>query len=393
MHAGSELHRFFLSSVFDALKVQPSGAGVGSVLASMWNWLVDTGHAIVKGVVDTITAPVRTAIQVVAGALGALSMAVANLAPWAVTIIPVTGQDDTVTLALPIDPEPAAKGSFLVSVDDGGVPDWPDTMKDCAHWADVDLPSLKPAGATVAWDPPAGGAGLLDFGTPETVLDDGGSARYPFTSQVEPKDHVAGEPQSAIVGVSARVLRPDVDKSLRRLMGALLAKLPSPIGSVVDKLVRPTLESLITQVTAMLDRRGTGSLIVTYHATPGWVLKLHTDNADVSDLYMEFDLHSCDGGDRWSGTFEYHVASDEDSTNPMSFTFVRSDRITAAVSGIMIDNAPHTWPWVVERTRDVGSGTVALQFSLPGQPLGPQRTVYPGLASPQLAVAAPAGVC
>ena len=85
-----------IGAVFAALHATPPRDGVGRVIVSVWNWLVDQGRDFVRTVAGKLTAPVVGTIRLVAGTLATIAHAVSALVPYTVVVVamPVPEIDD-----------------------------------------------------------------------------------------------------------------------------------------------------------------------------------------------------------------------------------------------------------------------------------------------------------
>ena len=301
-----------ISAVFSALHATAPERGVGQVVVSVWNWLVDRGQDFVRSLVKELTAPVISVIRLVAGTLATVAHAVAAIVPYTVVVI---GAPFEVTL--PPDPGPPVTGNFYVSVTAGDLPDWPGVLSDCAQEAGVKLPSFKPAGNPIVWGPMRNADGALIRDTADSALDESGTGKLAFHSITEPTEVASGDSHTIQVHVEAKIERRDVQEQVASLQGLLVGQIPGIVRPFVAEALQPFIDGLSSRLTGLLDARGDGFLYLTSHTPrqtptpqptptqPGSVW-IHFDRPTMPGKMAGriWDLVACEGpSGAWTGTF------------------------------------------------------------------------------------------
>ncbi|CAN5758616.1 hypothetical protein BH23CHL8_BH23CHL8_07810 [soil metagenome] len=300
-----------IGTVFEALHATPPRQGVGRVVVSIWNWLVDQGQAFVRGLVDQLTAPVINTIRLVAGTLATIAHVVAALVPYSVVVVAAP----VAQIEIPPDPGPAVEGTFYVIVSAGDLPDWPEVLADCAQASGVTLPSFSPAGNPIVWGALQGGQGLLFQDGADAVLDERGAGTLRFHTTTEPPDVAQGDRHAREVTLEARIRRRDVEEQRARLSEDLFGRVPGIVRPFVSAALKPLVDGLLERVTGLLEARGRGSLTVIYHtpratpepsptATPPGAVWVYRDRPSSPGLQAGrvIELVACDGvAGRWSG--------------------------------------------------------------------------------------------
>ena len=215
---------------------------------------------------------------------------------------------------IPPDPGPPVEGSFYAIVSAGDLPDWPDVLVDCAKAADVILPSFKPAGNPIVWSKLLGGQRLLIRDAADTVLDERGAGTLSFHTITESPEAAQGDSHARQVTLEARIRRQDVEDQAARLRDDLFGQVPGIVRPFVSAALKPLVDGLLERVSGLLQARGRGSLIVTYHtprptpsptATPRAAVWVHHDRPTSPGLQAGrvFEIAACDGpAGRWTGT-------------------------------------------------------------------------------------------
>jgi hypothetical protein len=301
-----------IGTVFAALHATPPKDGVGRVVVSVWNWLVDQGRDLVRGVANQLKAPVVGIIRLVAGTLATIAHAVSALVPYTVVVVAAPVPEITI----PPAPGPFVEGSFYAIVSAGDLPDWPEVLADCAKAADVVLPSFKPAGNPIVWSALQGGERLLIPDAADTVLDERGAGSLRFHTITEPPETAQGDAHVQLVTVDARIRRQDAEDQAARLRDDLFGQVPGIVRPFVTAALKPLVDGLLQRVTGLLEARGRGSLSVIFHtprptpepsptATPRAAVWVHHDRPRSPGLQAGrvFELVGCDGpAGPWSGS-------------------------------------------------------------------------------------------
>jgi hypothetical protein len=378
-----------LTTAFDALKVTPPREGAGAVIVGLWNWLVDQGHTFVRGVVDELLGTIRPFLETVVGTVATISVALASFAPYAVSVTALLDAGGTTDLELPIAPAPPVTGRFLAAVQTGGIPDWPPVVRDCARrLSGIELPSLRPVGSEVRWQVSGPGAGFLELGEAERVLDERGAAGQPFRSVVQPPDVAEGDAAQSMVRVRVDVIRPGARQEMRSVLDSFLGRLGAPLQATIRTVLGTEMDALVERVGKLLDLRGDGWMTITYRVPPerptpspiaGMTVRQRFVNRFWREVKMEVDLRSCDAGRSWSGTFRYTTGPESwqtDDTVPMRFDFGDKARTTATMTVMMVldskdhsyvERSPSTFTITVRRKRGDGGVTSSLSFHAAGK--------------------------
>lgn len=234
-----------LDSIVEALKVDASGGGVGGVLASIWNTVVDLAASAAQTVVEVLTAPVVAAIQGAVTVLAVLSAASSVVDPWDVSVTA-----DTDPTSYGVVPAPGKEVTVTAHVSSSLDFTWPKDLVDCAGVAGVTLPDPgSPKGSPVAWQ--VQHPGVVTVGEQDKVVDAGGDARLHLTTLTESQeDHDHGELIVSYVGVRADITRTAVKELMKLVTNLLVDKLPAAAQGVVLGLLGP----LTSPVTAKLEQ-------------------------------------------------------------------------------------------------------------------------------------------
>lgn len=253
-----------IKAVFSALKAHPPASGVGAVVVSVWNWLVDRGADFVRSLIKALEAPVIAVIQLIAGTLSEVVQTVAALLPYELSVTAIPGH-----VTLPPDPGPGVTGQFQVQVTAEGSPDWPPILADCATASGVTLPTFRPNGQKVVWgpltsDPP----GLVLKQNADPALDASGRAQLTFQTRTEPPEVANGEKQDTLVELKVTIQRDDVKQARERVRQALTHNLPPIVKDLVDDAFAPLVAGLEQRIDRLLDPTKGGVLFVTYHTKP-----------------------------------------------------------------------------------------------------------------------------
>jgi hypothetical protein len=250
-----------VSAVFDALKVKSDGSTAGDIAAGIWNFLVEIGEVIVKSVLEAITAPVLAVIRAVAGGVAVVGMIVAIVQPWALRVV---GEPSSTRLA--VGDEPGLPGKFEVTVDVGGIDDWPADVADCAALAGVPLPPIGAVGAQITWKPlDQDPGGLMTSGEADAVIPEEGPARLATTTGSEPAEVAQGDPQVGLVRGLVIVRRPGIRELRGALQSLLFAQLPSIVAAALQPILGPAIADLVDELDDIQDVKGGTDVSVLYH--------------------------------------------------------------------------------------------------------------------------------
>ena len=114
-----------LTRVFDALRLDEGGGG--SLLRTIWNFVVTIAERVVKAIVRAFTERVLSLIAKVAATVGIVSSIVSAIRPWSVSVTSVPPMTVKGVGGLP-----GQAGQMVVRVDLGGYDEWPPYVEDCA---------------------------------------------------------------------------------------------------------------------------------------------------------------------------------------------------------------------------------------------------------------------
>jgi hypothetical protein len=248
-----------LNAVADALKVDTSEGGVLGFLGDIWNGVVDLGKALIKGLTETLTAPIVDLIKSIATVIAVISQVISLIKPWNVEI-----ESDPAESRFGVGAE-TVTGTIAARVDTGFDGDWPSTVKDCAAEAGIALPSLTGANSPVEWGTEETPIDLIGVDDQENVLDSDGRARIAYTTNQEDEETAKGEEHQGTVNVQVLIKREDLKLLKETLSGALFSFLPSFVAKVLQPILGPTINTLLDKIVALEPAKTTGSLTVTYH--------------------------------------------------------------------------------------------------------------------------------
>jgi len=249
-----------IAGLFDALKVDTSGGGVGGFLGSIWNTAIDLLQGAVQGLAAALTAPILAVIKTALAVIGTLSMAASLLHPAAVS---VTANPDPNSFG--IDPAAGNDGSFTTTVKTGAT-DWPADLLDCAQQAGVTLPNPQSInGSPIQWTTTGFPQLGLETGHDNTV-DDNGRAGLNFRTNTESQDDAdQGAVIQGTVTADVSVSRNDV-KDLQNLLATLLfATIPGPAGPIVNAVLAQLTQPVFDALTALVAAVGSGAVTVIHH--------------------------------------------------------------------------------------------------------------------------------
>ena len=235
----------------------------GLIVVHIFNWLIDIGTALVKNLVNALTAPVVAAVRSIAALIAGVATQIASLLPYAVKVTAVGGPGATFRLGS--TPLP---GDYAVQITAADLPDWPTVLSDCARGARIELPDFRAKPAPVTFGPlsPVGDALLSPAdGAASTVTTDvTGHATWPFTVAPDPGDP-GGALEHQIDRMPVAVHRPELDAARAELTATLLAPIPDLLRPIVATIFKPLLDGVQDRLNALLDARGTGVAVLDYH--------------------------------------------------------------------------------------------------------------------------------
>jgi hypothetical protein len=237
----------------------------GVVIVGIFHWFVHIGAAVVKGLIDGFTAPVRLAIQAVAAIVSGIAQQIMTVLPYAVHVTTSGGgSDGPGTFRLGTAP---LRGTFTAQVTAGDLPDWPAMLATCAKAAGITLPEPNVKGVPLTWGPLTPSAPLLsgtDQVTSNSTIDDEAKAAWPFLVTRDPGD-AGGAEEDQIDRLAVAVHRPELDDARARLTTALFGGIWEPIRPFVVAAFKPILDDLQGRLNALLDERGFGAANLIFH--------------------------------------------------------------------------------------------------------------------------------
>ena len=253
-----------LNTVFDAVKSKSS-----SELAKLWNKIVSIAHDVVAGLVAALTAPVTETITKIIGFVAVAVEVVSFLRPWTLSVAP-----DDVNTRFSVGNESSITEAVRLSVDLGGLDEWPTLLAECARAADVTLPNLKPDGAPVNWtftqfpDPLFPVLPLVTV-NPASTLNDllGVNAATTLRLDTGHEDiqTADGDRHVGLVRVFATVHRPQLQTFKESVIGLVVNGLPAIARDAVASIISGPIEGISAQIDALTNEFGGTDFSVLYH--------------------------------------------------------------------------------------------------------------------------------
>lgn len=261
----SQLQEFLsgtLDSIVEALKIDAS-TGVGGVLATIWNTVIEIAASAAKLAVQALTAPVLGIVKKAAALLAVLSSASSLLDPWTVT---TTGEPDPVHASIGGNGNDVTVTTAVKSAIDFT---WPADVKDCAGAAGVDLPDPgSPQGSPVTWTVTADPS-VATVGSKDTQVGADGTATLHLTTGTETQaDHDKGDLIATPVAISTKLERTQVKNLLDLVHGVLIDGLPGPVQNIVSSLLGPLKSSTQAKLADLLSVQGPVSWVTVNHHGP-----------------------------------------------------------------------------------------------------------------------------
>jgi hypothetical protein len=252
-----------ISSLFNALKVATPDNLPGKIVVSIWNFLVGAGQAFVQGLLSAVTSAVLGTVRSIAGTIATVAEQIASLLPYGLR---VTAAGDAGGATFNLGPAPLS-GKFTASVSAGDLPDWPSVLSDCAKVAQVPLADFhKNQDVPVTWGPLLAPANpLLGPTHVDDATDANGQASWAFATSSDPGDPT-GEQQNQFDQMPVTIHRPEVEAARKHLTEALLGSVPGILQPFVAGIFAPYISGLQARLNALLDARGTGTVIIVFHS-------------------------------------------------------------------------------------------------------------------------------
>lgn len=248
-------------SIVSQLKVNAT-TGVGGVLASIWNTVIEIAAGAAKVALGALTAPVMKLVRSAAVVLGLLSSVSSLLDPWDL----ITTGDPAVS-HFGIEPASAPSVEVTTRVLSEANFSWPADITSCAAVAGVTLSDpTKTAGSEIAWTVDADQQ-VAQVQEMDKVVGEDGTATLRFTTGTESaKDHEKGDEHTGIVSISASVKRSQIDDLIKLVDGLFLDQLPAPVAAIVDPLLGPVRTEARTRLQKLAQAEGkAGTMLVDYH--------------------------------------------------------------------------------------------------------------------------------
>ena len=379
-----------INAIFNALETEAAqvvGPG-GGVLGAIWGWIkagLERLKAIAKWVVQQLTSPVVRIIRSIAGVLAIAGQVVSALQPWTVRM-----DANPKTTRFGVGGE-TISGAVAANVAVGVIDAWPPDILDCAQQAGVTLPPLKPTGDPIVWTLTQTPMPLVKPGAEPSTLDDNAQATLTYVTNQESKEIARGDALEGVLTIAARVRRPELETLKDQFIQLLFAQLPDLIAKILQPILGPKINGLLSQLTGLLASEGVTTVQVTYHTPPaktptpapgqavGVVVKATADGAAV----FEITAHACKGArTTWSGTIVLHGA-DGDQTFPMTWAFPKGGVKTrtsvgpfsVTASGVTVTGTFH---FTITLVLDAAKAPSALVFDLSEDIIAPSGTAtYP----------------
>lgn len=237
---------------------------IGKVVAGGVNVVIDGAHFVINKATRVLIAPIIGFFGRIAGIVGTIAQVGSIVRPWSPSLDP-----DPLTNAKAVLPAAGLPGSFTLSINLGGLDEWPPALADCAAQAGKPLPPLKPAGNPVTWK--ITGHDLVEDGERDSVLREDATAVAHYRTTQEEKFKKAKQ-QSGTVTATATVQRDDVtelEEAFVKLLDDAMAQFLPPIAGIVknqlERFVLPFARKAFDRLKHLRDEKATSWLRVTYH--------------------------------------------------------------------------------------------------------------------------------
>lgn len=351
-----------LDSIVEALKINAT-SGVGGVLATIWNTVIEIAASAAQVTLTALTGPVVGLIKKAAGVLAVLSSASSLLDPWTVT---TTADPDPVHFGL----EKPSEVTVTSTVDSAIDFTWPADVKDCASAAGVELPDPGSAqGSPVTWKVQAAPE-VATAGERDTVVDADGQARLHLTTGTETEaDHDKGDLISSPVAVSTDLKRTQIDKLLDLVQSLLIGGLPGPVKEIVGDLLGPLKSSTRAKLTELLSVQGPVTWITVNHHGPAPEETPSTPSPSASDCPATGTATIPDG--TWEGLITMDV--DGKSSGGGFANSKGTGTLRVVVEKGTVKNGTWSLHWKSRGHADTGqaAATVTVDGNVTGKVKGP----------------------
>ncbi len=255
-----------LTWVFDKLKLGESSSGGGTILRTIWNFVVSILEVVITALVKEFEQYVLNWIGRIAAIVGTVSMVISWVQPWTASV-----QVDRVTEKGIDGVRPSDEGVLLARIVVPAGWDWPAWAKGCAKASGRDLPNMHPEGTPVHWEPLIQNPGdLVLVGPAEPKLDAQGAARLPFTTL---SDAVHSPWKTFPGAIYARVTfdRQSLKDFAKYLQGELWKELPSIVYGPLQAFLKDPLDQINNKLGTLVTVSASGPAMVLFHvqdATP-----------------------------------------------------------------------------------------------------------------------------
>ncbi|MEO5704943.1 MAG: hypothetical protein ABIZ52_07455 [Candidatus Limnocylindrales bacterium] len=255
-----------LKSIFDALRLGDSSGSSTTIVATIWNFVVNVLEVVVTALVKKFEQYVLDWIGRVAAIVGTVATVISWVQPWTASVQAIDTTEKGISGIIP--PE---DGTLVARIAVPANWDWPGWAANCARESGRALPNMKPEGTPVVWqaliqNPP----GLVAPGTAETKLDAQGAARLPFTTLVDDVQ----DPYTRVPGaifVRATFERQSLKEFATYLQQELWKELPSIVVGPLQAFLQAPLDQINQRLGTMITVAASGPGVVIFHtqdATP-----------------------------------------------------------------------------------------------------------------------------
>ena len=225
-----------VNSVTNAVRANGSGW-----LASLWNTAVSLVGTAITVLINGLEQSLVGFITKIASICGTLMQVASLFKPWTVKL---TANPSTITLDSYAEP-----GAFDATLDAKDIP-WPAELVSCVtevSGGHIDLTDASYKDAPVTWTQPINIPGLATKQSEDDTLLDDKTAHYTYaTKTVEvpgdddcPTLHDAGK-----IGITVRVARSDITKTLMSIEALITGQLNSSIQSYLQPYIEPAVDAV-----------------------------------------------------------------------------------------------------------------------------------------------------
>ena len=252
-----------LANIADALKIDTDDDGFFGFVAGIYNAVVEFAATVIKGLIETLTAPIVAALKTAVAVVGVVSTVGSMLRPWSVRVTPSPNPN-----RYAIDKEPAPAGSVAASINDNGFPGWPSTLVSCAKLVGIELPSTDAdVGSPVQWISVGGAKPILNRVYRDDVLPATKVARLDYTvvGRETAQDAQQGRELNDTVTIQVRMERRAMTKLRDLITSMIFGTLPGVVSTVARPLLEPYTDAVLTKLTALVAANGSTVLTIRHH--------------------------------------------------------------------------------------------------------------------------------